>query len=357
VQLVNIYVPATRQHLAALLLAAATATRRRQLATAEQQLRGAVRLLGCCRCLPTDAVAAHAALARVLRLQAALQLPAVQPAPATKGSSAGSAPLSGAPLQQQRLQEAARLLVLALQVHVSDGSCDPITARSLLLELASAWVQCVHHMATAGCSSTAASAGARTAAALAAAQHASAHMCALLLGSPALQPLASLRSALPGWLLEQLQGQEQLQASRQQAAAAAAAAQAAVGGHKQPHVVPATTVEAGAGASAPAVQLPDATLGRLAVCAYTQQLAAAACGAAGLHQQQLAAEQLLQLGPALRLACAKFADSCCCVEVPADVRAGLAGGPLPALQPGQCVRLAGAVRKRGAARVLTHLQS
>eukprot|EP00879_Flechtneria_rotunda_P009274 GHRR01009708.1.p1 GENE.GHRR01009708.1~~GHRR01009708.1.p1 ORF type:complete len:949 (+),score=449.96 GHRR01009708.1:194-2848(+) len=201
-ELLSIYMPSVATHLAVLMLAARCAMRRHQLATAEKQLRQAAALLGNTRSLPTTHVQVALHLAQVLRLQAALKLPATdavvsgptpqaavnsqrptsqndsskpaatesieqqgddhnaaqgaeaanadadsQNAAGTKQGTASAAAegaetpkLPGLQLQQHRLQEAVQLLLHALRLLVSDGGSHVMLVRNTLLELAANWL-------------------------------------------------------------------------------------------------------------------------------------------------------------------------------------------------------------------------
>lgn len=359
-QLTNIYLPATSTHLTALLQAAAAATRRRQLVSAERHLRTAAELLGCCRCLPVHAAAVLAGLARVLRLQAALKLPdanligcgalaaatsqlTAQMPGATGGFSSSTSGVIG--LQQQRLREAVYLLSISLQLLILDSGSNPVLVRSALLELAAVLVQqhqtCDEGVAASSQPSASASAAAGVAAVLRAAHVTASHVCKLYLESHSLQPVRDPSTCLPEWLLELLTGHEQLQTGLQQEAAAAAAAIAAGGKHPSAGVSSSSNTtssstgsaaaskaqpqQPGAGGTPTAAEasglllaVPDA-LGRLAVCFYIQQLTAMATGVSGLQQQRRAAEQALVVQPVLRAACARFAADCCWQDVPQEV--------------------------------------
>lgn len=392
----NIYLPAVTRHLSVLLGASAAATRRHQLVTAERHLRGAADLLGRCRCLPLQAAAVLTSLARVLRLQAAVKLPdtAMLGPPATQhraaghsqqacqgasdqdtslptgsnssGSSGGGMSVVG-DLQQRRLQAAAHLLGVSLQVLIADGGSNPMLVRPALLELAAVWLQAAassglltastqaRNTLTAGAPAAAAgAAGAVTASAvriasvLKAASVTSGHVCKLLLESHSLQPVQAPSSCLPDWLLELLRGHEQLQTSLHADAAATAAAIAAGGPAKSAAAAGGAasslsnsssssastagkqTTAGGVEAAAVPVAVPDATLGRLAVCFYIQQLTAAGCGAAGAQQQLRASQQALMVQPVLRGACPRFAADCCWPDVPSEVVAALQSAWSPA---------------------------
>jgi hypothetical protein len=337
-ELLNIYLPATSTHLQVLLLAATASTRRRQLATAEKHLRRASTLLPYCRCLPSAAVQVALQLAQVLRLQAALKLPATDlvvarsaaaaAAAAASDAAAGvpsSTALKGTELQLQRLSEAAELAGRALQLAVSDAGSPPAVARSALLELAAAWLYSYR------CAGRAQGANygllSKVAAALQAAHVTAGQLRVLCMTNHQLQTVSV--GGLPAWLTEQLKGQEQLQISLQQQIGQAAAAAATAAGKPTPHrrKQQQLTLSAASAAAAAAMAsaVPDSTLGRLAVCQYVRLLMAAYDGTAGLQQQQLAAAQVLQLHPAMRAACPKLASDCCWSEAPV-VGAAAAGG-------------------------------
>lgn len=337
--------------------AAAAAARRRQLASAERHLRSAAQLLGCCRCLPVQAAAVLTNLARVLRLQAALQLPGTptaarataskgyqQEAKAACSSSSGSHGHVAAAvnIQQHRLREAAFLLGKGIHILVVDGGSNPLLVRSALLELAAVWTEASRQDGlNSNTAAAAAAAAAKVAAVLRAASVSAAHVRKLFLESHSLQPVQAPSSSLPEWLLETLKGHEQLQASIQQAAGARAAAVAA-GGSKTAASSTTTTQQlsprsqgGGAGVTSASPQsssvqvISDAVLGRLAMCFYVQQLTAMASASAGLQQQQRAAEQVLLLQPVLRASCSSFAAGCCWPAVPDEVAAALSHTPLP----------------------------
>jgi hypothetical protein len=299
-----------------------------------------------------------------------------------------------------------------LHVLVTDAGSNPVAVRAALLELAAVWIQAgnvedpLDSSSSSGCSNmhaaasiTDPTAAARTAAVLRAAQATAAQVCKLLLDSHSLQPVQNPSSSLPAWLFEQLRGHEQLQLAVQQEAAAAAAAVAAGSGGKAASTggaaghtlsshstgiisssstaafantapsatgkqqtsteAPATVAAPPAGSSPASLPtVPDAVLGRLAVCTYVQLLAAMNGGAAGSHQQQRAAEQVLLLQHALRTACPRFAADCCWQGVPSEVSAALqqqqhagvapGGGPaLPALQAGEAYSLSGSSHQWG----------
>lgn len=345
-ELVNIYLPATVTHLQVLLLAATASTRRRQLATAEKQLRQASTLLSCCRCLPSTAAQVALQLAQVLRLQAALKLPATYllvprsaaaaaaaagtaaATPATSSAasaSSGAVMLKGTELQLQRLAEAAELAGRALQLAVSDAGSSPALARSALLELAAAWLYS-HQCGGAGVAGGLVS---KVAAALQAAHVTAGQLRVLCLTNHQLQPVSV--GGLPVWLVERLKSQEQLQSSLQQQTAQAAAAAAAAAGKptqhrkKQQQLLTLSAASAAAAAAVTAA-VPDTTLGRLAVCHYVRLLVTANDGSAGLQQQQLAAAQAVQLSPVMRAACPKLAADCCWSEVPVVGSMAAGGG-------------------------------
>lgn len=369
-ELLNIYLPASATHLATLLLAATSSTRRRQLATAEKHLRQANTLLGCCRCLPSSAAQVALQLAQVLRLQAALKLPATDLVVATASALPGQAPevasaaagtagyairrsakaadveeevkllpagasgrvLCRTDLQLQRLKEAAGLLGRALQLLVHEAGSPPALVRTALLELAAVLLY-QHQLAgptgaaatpvagsAAGATAIAAVTDrARIAAALQAAHTTAAQLRMLHVTNHLLSPVSV--NGLPAWLVEQLKGQEQLQMSLQQqtsqaAAAAATAAGKPSSGHKLQHQQHLTlSAAAPAAVAAAAAAIPDATLGRLAVCHYVRQLAAASEGLAGLQQRQTAAAQAALMQAALKAACTKLATDTCWSDV------------------------------------------
>jgi hypothetical protein len=327
-ELLNIYLPATSAHLQVLLLAATASTRRRQLATAERQLRQASALLSCCRCLPSTAVQVALQLAQVLRLQAAFKLPATdivvaKDATAAAGGSSGSVAagaLKGTELQLLRLTESAELAGKALQLAVNDGGSPPALVRSALLELAAAWLyshQCVGS-GTQTASTTRSGMVGQVMGALQAAHVTAGQFRVLCLTNHQLQPVSA--GGLPAWLVEQLKSQEQLQSSLQQQTAQAAAAAATAAGkpsqHRKKQQQLTLSAASAAAAAAMASAVPDTLLGRLAVCQYVRLLLAAAGGTAGLQQRQLAAAQVLQMHSAIRAACPRLAAECCWSEVP-----------------------------------------
>jgi hypothetical protein len=284
-------------------------------------------------------------LAQVLRLQAALKLPAtdfvVSRTPAAAAASDATAStaaaagllssaalsgtvLKGAELQLQRLAEAAELAGRALQLVVGDAGSPPALARSALLELAAAWLysyQCGGTQAAGGMVS-------KVAAALQAAHVTAGHLRVLCLMNHQLQPVSV--GGLPAWLVEQLKSQEQLQSSLQQQTAQAAAAAATAAGkptqHRKKQQQLLLSAASAAAAAAVAAAVPDTVLGRLAVCHYVHLLFTAADGAAGLQQQQLAAAQVQQLYPAMRAACPKLAADCCWPEAPVVGSTAAGGG-------------------------------
>jgi hypothetical protein len=390
-QLTNIYLPAASSHLTALLQAASAATRRRQLATAEHHLRSAATMLGCCRCLPVHAAAVLTGLARVLRLQTALKLPDTavlgntvkssspgsdvgtqQPQQQSRlvgvpGASTGGAS-AGVRLQQRRLHEAAHLLASGLRVLITDAGSHPVLVRAALLELATVLIQAASEATDGTQGSTNAVAAAKVAAVLRAAHLTAGHVCRLYLDCNSLQPVVSPSTSLPDWLVELLKGHEQLQQSIQQQAAAAAAAVAA-GPSRKPAGAAGNTVSsstvvasattagkqtsaalvaadvgtAGTGTTAGPATVSDAVLGRLAVSYYVQQLTAMSSGAAGLDQQQRAAEQTRLVQPALRAACAKFAAECCWPEVPIEVATVVQSLAVPVPVPAPALQTGGAL--------------
>lgn len=371
-ELLNLYLTSTPTHVRTLLLAATNATRRRQLATAEKLLRQATVLLGCMRSLPTQHAEVAMQLAQVLKLQAALKLPAtdlvvnrssgiaaaaaaraeppVEQAAAVAPGPAGSASVTALrqrlELQQQRLQEAAELLMQVVKLVVTDCGSHPQTVRAALLELAAVELHRYQlqdgpgNAATQGTdstlsSSTVALGGVLTA--LQAAHVTAGHIRVLYLTSYQLQPVNSPASNLPGWLLGWLRGQEHLQVTLQQQSASVAATAAAAAGKshnsKSPkrghqHQVQDQAVAADSTA-ADATPVSDATLGRLAVCHYVLQLTAAAAGLAGLEQRQICAAQAMHTQLALSSACPKMLTDCCWTQMPAlgGVSSNAAGGP------------------------------
>jgi hypothetical protein len=344
-ELLNIYLPATNAHLYVLLLAATASTRRRQLATAERQLRQASTLLSCCCCLPSAAAQVALQLAQVLRLQAALKLPATDivvtkdaaaaAAAAAGGGSSGSGVagvLKGTELQLQRLAESAQLAGKALQLAVTDGGSPPALVRSALLELAAAWLyshQCAGSSTQTGSATSSGMVG-KVMGALQAAHVTAGQLRVLCLTNHQLQPVNV--GGLPAWLAEQLKSQEQLQSSLQQQTAQAAAATATAAGkptqHRKKQQQLTLSAASAAAAAAMASAVPDTVLGRLAVCQYVRLLLAAGSGVAGLQQRQLAAAQVLQMHPGIRAACPKLAAECCWPEVP-EVGSGAAAASAP----------------------------
>lgn len=364
--------------------------RRRQLATSEKMLREVMMLLGLTRSLPTQHATVSMHLAKVLRLQAALKLPAtdlvvhkqltaipmnqstalsatrtaaqpVAPEPVTGAAAATTGALMhGSQLQLQRLQEAARLLMRALQLLVNDGGSHPLLVRRTLLEFSAVSIQ-IHQLQGTisndghqrngdywtGVQVEAVADGVKSAlAALQAAHVTAGHIRKLYLTPQLLQPVTDPHNSLPGWLGEWLEGQEHLQLTQQQQSARSAAAAAVAAGRpgdiarraakkdnqQKPHDDEGTSDQSRVPAAAAAVS--DATLGHLAVMHYVQQLTAGEDGLAGLGERQLASAQSLQVQAALARACPKLSSQCCWTQVPvltsaANTAAGGISGSTP----------------------------
>lgn len=353
-ELLNVYLSVTPAHVATLQLAATNATRRRQLATSERLLRQAAVLLSCTRSLPTQHADVALQLAQVLRLQAALKLPATtlavhaasktsNPAASASGTTAtivtGAVVAQGPALQQQRLDEAAGLLTRALQVLITDGGSGPLLVRSVLLELAAVKLYSYQLSAKPSAgpadANPAEAAPAATAlqdmlASLQAAHVTAGHVRVLYVTSHQLQAIASPNTSLPIWLLEWLKGQEHLQLSlQQQSAAAAAEAAVAAGKHgnsrspKKQHQTadPQTATAAALAGIDSLAPVSDANLGRLAVCYCVEQLTTAANGLSGLQQRQYCAAKALQVQSALAKCCPKLLSDTCWSQLPAGVSA------------------------------------